>query len=186
MHTNRFITILFLLGQDGALEPFQTYISAQKILDQMAAMLDTKTWTWYSAYPSPNYQPFPQSMGIALPVDGNKMIYGIGKWRIHNIWCLPVNSHSVLGESYYSVHDGLYILDSDNLQWLPQKLEMTWINEKQGNSPIWMSGWGIAALCLSIVLFATMSWIIWRLGRRVPVVLYHGLLAIKKSVWSPR
>lgn len=158
---------MLLLGQDGVFEPFQTYISAQKTLDQMAAMLNTKTWTWHLAYPSSNYQPFPQSMGIALPVDGNKMLYG-------------------LGESYYSVHDGLYILDSDNLQWLPQKLEITWINEKQGNAPIWMNGWGIAALCLSIILFVTISWITWRLGRRVPVILYHGLLAIKKSVWSPR
>lgn len=79
--SERRVNIKFICtGQNGAAAPFQSYIGEKnEELEQMTAILDTKTWTWRAPKSSILFQPFPQSHGFISFVNETKLIYGYGK-----------------------------------------------------------------------------------------------------------
>jgi hypothetical protein len=70
---------LLLTGQNGISPPFQIYLASQSDnLQDMAAILDTNSWSWRTPKPSHLYQPSPQSHGIISIINETKIVYGLG------------------------------------------------------------------------------------------------------------
>ncbi|KAI9484637.1 hypothetical protein BDB00DRAFT_878606 [Zychaea mexicana] len=158
-------------GQDNVPPPFHTYLSAdQQHLEEMTALLNTKTWEWQAVIPSTNNQPLPQSMASALLIDGTKMLYG-------------------LGQSYQTIHDGLYILDSETLEWLPRgalgSSSTAWLGsgDELASSAAMLSAAVIIALCFAVIAVIVLIWLLWRLGRKA---ILQGISSIKHELWDPR
>ncbi|KAI9264051.1 hypothetical protein BDA99DRAFT_571562 [Phascolomyces articulosus] len=152
-------------GQDGTPPPFHTYLSTNRQLKDMAALLDTTTWEWKDIESSVDNQPLPQVMASALIVNGTKMVYG-------------------LGESYQTIHDGLYMLDSEALKWQPRAIDFAWLSEGQTASPGTVLGVAaIIALCFAFIVLLALAWILWRLGRQA---IFHGIFSLRSELWDPR
>ncbi|EPB91302.1 hypothetical protein HMPREF1544_01819 [Mucor circinelloides 1006PhL] len=147
-------------GQNGEVEPFQSYLSGEHASD-MTAILDMNTWEWHIPDASP-YQPFPRSHAIANIVNETKMIYGFG-----------IN--------YHTVYDGLYVFDLEINQWLPPA--GVYHHDSQHYSVgliVGLSIFGAFVGSASVVLLG--YWLIKRHGSAI-----NNLFAgIRRNIWNPR
>ncbi|KAL9544092.1 hypothetical protein PS6_008927 [Mucor atramentarius] len=147
-------------GQNGEVEPFQSYLSGGHASD-MTAILDMNTWEWHIPDASP-YQPFPRSHAIANIVNETKMIYGFG-----------IN--------YHTVYDGLYVFDLEINQWLPPA--GVYHHDSQHYSVglvVGLSIFGAFVGSASVVLLG--YWLIKRHGSAI-----NNLFAgIRRNIWNPR
>ncbi|KAI7851843.1 hypothetical protein BDC45DRAFT_204512 [Circinella umbellata] len=156
--------IIICGGQNGEPPPFHTYISANNQLGEMAALLDTTTWKWKSIEPSINSQPLPQSKATAFIVNETKIVYG-------------------LGETYQTLQDGLYILDSETLNWEPDKNASSQIHNESTAPGTILSVAAIVALCFTFVSLLIVAGILWRVGRNA---IFNGISSLKNELWDPR
>ncbi|ORY97197.1 hypothetical protein BCR43DRAFT_504173 [Syncephalastrum racemosum] len=157
--------IIICGGQDGAAPPFQTYASADRKLSHMAALLNTQTWEWTLARPSAD-QPLPQAMAASAIINGTNFIYG-------------------LGVTYQTTHDGLSILDSSSMLWMPKETDGIWMENKPSANVAW-STWIIVVLVLSILACLGLTWLMFSLGKRIWLVVSAWATSLKMEVWNPR
>ncbi|KAI8068575.1 hypothetical protein BC940DRAFT_298524 [Gongronella butleri] len=145
-------------GQDGAAQPFQTYISAGGDTAAMTAVLDTNSWQWMIPDPSP-YQPFPRSFAAASVVNDTKMIIGFG-----------IN--------YHTIYDGIYIFDVQQGTWMPASDAI----REPGNSLVFLCG--IAAIA-SFLCAAVLTGCYFAL-KKLKVSIYQCTKSMRNDVWNPR
>ncbi|KAI8639091.1 hypothetical protein BD408DRAFT_421953 [Parasitella parasitica] len=152
--------IIICGGQDGKVEPFQSYLSGEHAVD-MTAVLKLNTWEWRIPDASP-YQPFPRSHAIASIVNDTKMVYGFG-----------IN--------YHTVYDGLYVFDSEINQWLsPYDAYHDTIQRYSVGLIVGLSVLGAFLGSASVVLLG--YWLIKRHG----AIINNLFTNIRQSIWNPR
>ncbi|KAI8150296.1 hypothetical protein BJV82DRAFT_708020 [Fennellomyces sp. T-0311] len=153
-------------GQNEVAPPFHTYISSNGHLDDMAALLDTSNWEWKRVHASLHDQPLPQSKAMGLLVNRTKFVYG-------------------LGQSYQTIHDGLYMLDTESLQWVSRTTDSSWLHDGQPTSPsvAMLSVTAIVALCFGFLTLIGVLWLVWSLGRQA---ILQGISSLKHELWDPR
>lgn len=146
-------------GQDGAAQPFQTYISAGGDPSAMTAVLDTTQWTWLIPAPSP-YQPFPRSFASAVLVNQTKVMVGFG-----------IN--------YHTIYDGMYVFDVTEGAWLPS----TSASVKPVGSQLAMIA-GLAVMGSFLGAFALVALVL--VVKKVKNRCYEFAKAVKNDIWNPR
>ncbi|CAO3645748.1 unnamed protein product [Cunninghamella blakesleeana] len=158
-------SILICGGQNEVPPPFQIYISSDKRVNDMLAVLSTDTWQWYPIQGS-NYfnQPLPQSNANGLMINDNTMMFAFGT-------------------TYQTVNDGIFLFDTGAMKWI-SNIEM----ENETIKPT-MSTRRIIHIVLAVVggiCFLTVLFLIIKMGRKCKELTISWMKTIKDSIWSPR
>ncbi|KAI8099213.1 uncharacterized protein BX664DRAFT_381806 [Halteromyces radiatus] len=151
--------IMICGGQDGAAQPFQTYISAGGDPSAMTAVLDTHVWEWLIPTPSP-YQPFPRSFASAVLVNDTKVVIGFG-----------IN--------YHTIYDGMYIFDVVRGSWLPSSQP---VHKPIGSNIALIAGLAVMASFVGAIFLVGMSLVVKKLKSRI----CDFSRKVKNDIWNPR
>ncbi|CAO3597021.1 unnamed protein product [Absidia cylindrospora] len=146
-------------GQDGAAQPFQTYISAGGDPSAMTAVLDTMHWEWLVPTPSP-YQPFPRSFASAVLVNDSKVMIGFG-----------IN--------YHTIYDGMYVFDVADGKWLPASPNAL---KPMAGQIAFIAGMAVMGSFVGAILLVGLCLIVKKLQRRV----VDFAKKVKNDIWNPR
>ncbi|CAO3652337.1 unnamed protein product [Cunninghamella echinulata] len=149
-------------GQDGAAQPFQTYISAGEDSSSMTAILDTLTWYWTIPMPSP-YQPFPRSFASATLINETKVLVGFG-----------INDHTIF--------DGLYIFDVNQEKWLPNSNMLTLPDQQFDNSISFIVGITILGSSICIIAMIAIYFMVKKLKEKIVDLINK----VKDDIWNRR
>ncbi|ORX43317.1 hypothetical protein DM01DRAFT_339473 [Hesseltinella vesiculosa] len=145
-------------GQDGAAQPFQTYISAGGDTADMTAVLDTALWQWKIPDPSP-FQPFPRSFASAASVNDSKMVIGFG-----------IN--------YHTIYDGIYVFDALQGNWVPTGDS----SNETGTSLAFICGMS-AVLAFLVAAALTGGYFAFK---KLQTAFYQCTKRMRSDVWNPR
>ncbi|KAI8327968.1 hypothetical protein BC941DRAFT_445973 [Chlamydoabsidia padenii] len=146
-------------GQDGAAQPFQTYISAAGDPSGMTAVLDTSQWTWMIPTPS-TFQPFPRSFASAVLVNQTKVMVGFG-----------IN--------YHTIYDGMYVFDVSEGMWLPANPTSL---KPVGTRLAMIAGLAVMGSFLGAFALVALVLVIKKIKSR----LYEFGRTVKNDIWNPR
>ncbi|CAO3623472.1 unnamed protein product [Cunninghamella echinulata] len=158
-------SILIGGGQNEVAPPFQIYISSDKRVNDMLAVLNTDTWQWYpiegSSYLS---QPIPQSNANGLMINDNTMMFAFGT-------------------TYQSVNNGIFLFDTVSMKWISNiEMENEYILPVLSTRRVLHIVLGIVGgICLLTVIFLMI-----KMGRKWKQLSISWFNTIKESVWSPR
>ncbi|ORY95362.1 hypothetical protein BCR43DRAFT_515489 [Syncephalastrum racemosum] len=146
-------------GQDGAAQPFHTYLSAGDDPADMTAILDTHAWAWSIPQPSA-YQPFPRSFAAAALVNDTKVIFGFG-----------IN--------YHTIYDGLYVFDSLQATWETPSYLTT--SQHHDTATVISSTVVVSVLTSTLLVLGS-----WMLCRHLHLHPTRFLSKVLDEVWKPR